>query len=90
LVEPERSMATKRKADLKEWVVTLAPDTAAATASAALARAGLHVDQVLAEIGVITGRGAASAGAALRRVPGVTDVAEQAVIDIGPPDASVS
>jgi hypothetical protein len=89
-MELARSMATTRKAAAKAWVVTLTPDTATGPASAALSRAGLQVDQVLQEIGVITGQGAATLGAALRRVPGVADVAEQAAIDIGPPDAPVS
>ncbi len=74
----------------KEWVVTLAPDTPPARARAALAKAGLQIDQVLEEIGVITGRGAAGIGSALRGVAGVVDVAEQPAIDIGPPDAPVS
>jgi len=86
----ENHMVTTRKTALKEWVVTLAPDTAAGPARTALAKAGLQVGQVLEEIGVITGRGAANLGAALRRVKGVTDVAEQAAIDIGPPDTPVS
>jgi hypothetical protein len=83
-------MAKSQKADRKEWVVTLAPGTAAGPAGAALARAGLQVDQVLDAIGVITGSGAANLGAALRQIEGVADVAVQAAIDIGPPDASVS
>jgi hypothetical protein len=74
----------------KEWVVTLAPGTPSARVRAALAKAGLQIDQVLEEIGVITGHGAAGIGSALRGVRGVADVAEQAAIDIGPPDAPVS
>jgi hypothetical protein len=73
----------------KEWVVTLAPGTPPARARDALAKAGLQIDQVLEEIGVITGRGAAGIGGALREVKGVADVAEQPGIDIGPPDAPV-
>jgi hypothetical protein len=83
-------MATSRQADHKEWVVTLEPGTAVGPAGAALAKAGLHIDQVLEAIGVITGSGAASLGSALRKVPGVADVASQTTIDIGPPDAPVS
>lgn len=74
----------------KEWVVTLAPDISPAQARSALAQAGLQIDQVLEEIGVVTGHGAAGLHAALRRVDGVVDVAEQAPIDIGPPDAPIS
>lgn len=83
-------MSPTRHTALTEWVITLAPDTAAPQARAALTKAGLQVDQVLEEIGVITGHGDAQLGAALRKVKGVADVAEQAPIDIGPPDSAVS
>lgn len=83
-------MTSTRHTAQTEWVITLDPDTAAPQARGALAKAGLHVDQVLEEIGVITGHGDAKLGAALRKVKGVADVAEQAPIDIGPPDSSVS
>ncbi len=83
-------MSPTRHTALTEWVITLNPDTGAAQARDALAKAGLHVDQVLEEIGVITGHGDAQLGAALRDIKGVADVAEQAHIDIGPPGSSVS
>mgnify|MGYP006346481263 FL=1 len=75
---------------LKEWVITLEPGTAMKPVLAALRKAGLRVDQALEEIGVITGRGAAGLAPALRRIAGVADVAQQAPIDIGPPDSPVS
>lgn len=83
-------MTSTRHSAHTEWVVTLDPDTPTGPASSALAKAGLNVEHVLEEIGVITGRGGAGLGAALRKVKGVADVAEQAPIDIGPPDSSVS
>jgi hypothetical protein len=46
---------------------------------------GFRVGETLAEIDVIVGTAPASALARLRRVPGVTDVAEQSPIDLGPP-----
>ena len=45
-------MSPTRHTALTEWVITLAPDTAAPQARAALTKAGLQVDQVLEEIGV--------------------------------------
>ena len=86
----EAAMTSIRHTAHTEWVITLDPNTTPATARDALAKAGLEVDQVLEEIGVITGRGSAGLGAALRKVRGVADVSEQAPIDIGPPDAPVS
>jgi hypothetical protein len=83
-------MTSTRHTAHTEWVVTLDPDTAAGQARSALAKAGLHIEHVLEEIGVITGHGGAGLGDALRKVKGVADVAEQAPIDIGPPDSSVS
>lgn len=83
-------MTSIRHTAHKEWVVTLDPGTKADQARAALAKAGLHIEHVLGEIGVITGHGGAELGEALRKVRGVADVAEQAPIDVGPPDSSVS
>ncbi len=74
----------------KEWVVTLGAGTEASQARAALAKAGLRIEHVLGEIGVITGHGGAELGEALRKIKGVADVAEQAPIDVGPPDSPVS
>ena len=74
----------------EEWTVTLAEGADASQVGAALVKAGLHIEHVLGEIGVITGRGDARLGAALRKVKGVAYVAKQARIDIGPPDSPVS
>lgn len=84
-------MATTRKTTAEtEWVVTLAPETSVRAAKTALTKAGLRIDQVLSEIGVVTGRGTAALGQSLRGIPGVVDVAEQPAIDIGPPDTPIS
>lgn len=54
---------------------------------ARLTAQGFAVGAVLADIDVIVGTAPASALARLRRVRGVTDVAEQTPIDLGPPPA---
>lgn len=83
-------MTTSRQTAQKEWVVTLEADADVVQVSVALAQAGLHVEHVLNEIGVITGHGGAELGAALRKVKDVIDVAEQMPIDVGPPDSPIS
>jgi len=86
----EAAMTSIRHTAHKEWVVTLDTGTAATQARAALTKAGLHIEHVLEEIGVITGHGSAELGEVLRKVKGVADVAQQAPIDVGPPDSPVS
>jgi hypothetical protein len=51
---------------------------------------GFKVEQVLNEIGVVTGSAASSSAAKLRKVAGVTDVSADHPVDIGPPGAPVS
>jgi hypothetical protein len=53
-----------------------------------LKKSGFHVDQVLQEIGLITGKGADAAAHKARKVKGVTDVSANHEISIGPPDSS--
>lgn len=48
---------------------------------------GFKIDQMLNEIDVIVGSAPRAALAKLSRVLGVTDVAEQPQIDIGPPES---
>lgn len=73
-----------------EWIVTLAPGSAPAAVARALRQAGFQVEQVLDEIGCITGRASAAVADAARRVPGVDDVAGSGPVDIGPPGAEPS
>lgn len=51
--------------------------------------AGMHVDAVLAAIGVITGSVDASPLASIERVEGVAAVQEQTRFQLAPPDADV-
>jgi len=73
-----------------DWTVTLAPGTDAQAAAKRLRSAGLQVQDVLAEIGVVTGRATAAQAKRLRSLPGVADVAGTPGADVGPPDAELS
>ena len=54
-----------------------------------LRRAGLHVDNVLDAVGMITGTVAGGAVEALESVPGVAEVELQRVHRVAPPDAEI-
>ena len=51
-----------------------------------LAEVGFSVDQILTEIGCITGTGDVKVAERARTVPDVTDVSEELVFDVGPPE----
>ena len=74
-------------AEQKQWVVTLSNERPAGDIRKALEAAGFEVDQVMDEIGVVTGRSDEAAAKKLRDLPGVADVAGDHAIDIGPPDS---
>ena len=67
------------------WIITATGERPVSELVAALRKAGLVVGTVMAEIGVITGRCSKAQAAALRKLPGVADVAADAPVDIGPP-----
>jgi hypothetical protein len=68
----------------KRWTVTTSGKSLKEVADKVRAT-GFAVDQVLAEVGVITGTGDAKAAERIRSIPGVTDVSEEIQFDIGPP-----
>lgn len=70
----------------KRWIVTTGGRSTKEVAKD-LKEKGFAVDQVLDEIGAITGAADESVVSKLRAVKGVTDVSPDAPIDIGPPDA---
>jgi hypothetical protein len=72
-------------AEEKMWVVTLSSGRPAGEVRKDLADAGFAVDQVLDEIGVITGRCDDSVAGRVRAIEGVADIAGDTPIDIGPP-----
>lgn len=69
-----------------KWVVTLSGERGLAEVRRALGEAGFEAEQVLPEIGILTGRCPAGAVAGLRGIPGVADVSPEHGIDIGPSD----
>jgi hypothetical protein len=73
-----------------QWIVTLASGSAPAVVARALRQAGFQVEQVLDEIGCVTGRASAAVADAVRRVPAVADVAGSGPVDVGPPGAEPS
>lgn len=77
---------TKRK----KWIVTTSGDRALGDVKKKLTEAGFAVDQVLGEIGCITGSADDDVAERLRSVPGVVDVSADTPINIGPPDSTVT
>jgi ABC-type transport system involved in cytochrome c biogenesis ATPase subunit len=71
---------------MAEYIVTLADGADVARVSDALARAGLSVRQVLAELSIVTGEADAGRADALRAVAGVIAVETGHEIRLPPPD----
>jgi hypothetical protein len=74
-------------AGTRKWVVTTSDDRPLADIAKDLTDAGFNVGQTLAEIGIITGSSDESVVGRARTVKGVTDIAPETTIDIGPPDS---
>lgn len=75
----------------KRWVVTASGGRSLSDIEKKLTETGFVVDQVLDEIGCITGAASADVADKLRAIPGVADISpEPPPINIGPPDAPVS
>jgi hypothetical protein len=71
----------------KKWIVTTSGDRSLNDIKKELTEVGFGVDQVLEDIGVITGT--ASDAKRLRSISGVSDVSPDQEVDIGPPDAPI-
>ena len=74
---------------LKKYVITLAPGSNSETAANGLRAKGFAVENVMREIGIISGDADDAAVASLREVPGVADVSESGGVSIPPPDSDV-
>lgn len=72
------------------WIVTTSDQRPISDIARDLTRAGFTTDQVLSDIGSITGSAAPGIAAKLRAIAGVIDVSPDTAIDIGPPDAPLS
>jgi hypothetical protein len=76
--------------DPSNWIVTTAGDRPIDEIVTDVRRSGFTIDQVLDEIGCITGAGSDDVAQRLRGIRGVVDVSRDAPIDIGPPDSSTT
>jgi hypothetical protein len=75
----------------KKWVVTTSGNRSLGDIKKELTNTGFKVEEVLSEIGCITGAASDSVADKLRAIPGVADVSpEPPSIDIGPPDSSLT
>lgn len=72
---------------MAKWVITTSGKRPIAEIAKELKAAGLSGGKVMKEIGVVTGSADRAALDKLRKVSGVTDVAPDEEIDLGPPDA---
>lgn len=72
------------------WVVTTSGDRPLGEVQKDLKKSGFAVDQVLDEIGCITGTCGDDVAEKVRRIRGVTDVSPEPQVDIGPPNAPVT
>ena len=73
----------------KKWIVTTSGDRSLSDVKKKLTESGFDVEQVLDEIGIITGAASDAVVKRVRSVPGVADVSPDEKVDIGPPDAPV-
>jgi hypothetical protein len=74
-----------------ELVITTTDERPISDIEKDLTEAGFKVDQVMSEIGCITGMGDDKVAKKLRAISGVADVSEMPPpIDIGPPDSMIS
>jgi hypothetical protein len=74
----------------KKWIVTASGDRSLSEVKKQLTEKGFTVEQVLDQIGCITGSASDDVAERLRTIPGVADVSPDTPIDIGPPDAPVT
>jgi hypothetical protein len=70
-------------------IVTLSGERKVHDVARDLSAAGLEVDQVLEETGIVTGTADLGTHGRLRKIRGVADVSPDHPIDIGPPDSEV-
>ena len=77
-------------AKTKRWVITTSGDRSLNEIRKSVADSGFKVDQVLSEIGLITGQAADDVAKKVRNISGVADVSPEEPINIGLPDAPVT
>lgn len=76
-------------AGTQTWIVTISGNRSLGDIRKELTEIGFDINQVLEEIGCITGKANAAIAGKARKIPGVADVSpEHPPIDIGGPDSS--
>lgn len=73
------------KPDHRKWIVTTDGKRPVREIASDLIAAEMDVDQLLEELGVVTGSATDAAAAKLRGVAGVVDVSLDTPVDVGPP-----
>ena len=73
----------------KRWIVTTSGKRSLSEIKKNLTDSGFEVEEVLDEIGVITGTSNDEGVKRARSVSGVEDISADEEIDIGPPDAPI-
>jgi hypothetical protein len=74
-------------AESKRWIVTTSGDRPLNDVARDIKAAGFVIDEVLDQIGIITGSATDSVAEAIRDIPGVADVSLDVPVDLGPPDS---
>ena len=74
-------------AESKQWVVTTSDDRPINDVASDMKAAGFAIDQVIEQIGIVTGSATYSVAEAMRAIPGIADVSPDQPVDIGPPDS---
>jgi hypothetical protein len=71
------------------WVVTVAPSTPLGSVKTELEEIGLKVDRILEAIEMLIVLGSEAQAEKARKIKGVTAVAKDVPVDVGPPDSEV-
>ncbi len=72
----------------KDWIITTSENFPLEEVRKRVTDAGFRIDEVLEEIGCITGYADDAVANTIRRLPGIVDVSQELPsINIGPPDA---
>lgn len=76
----------KTMSESKRWIITTSNKRPLSEVAEDLTKKGFAIDQVLSEIGCVTGSASSDVAKKLRSIPGIADVSPEEGIDIGPPD----
>jgi hypothetical protein len=72
------------------WIVTVSNSKSIDKVAKELTKAGFKINEVLKEVGSITGSADPSVASKIKGIAGVADVAPDQSFDIGPPDSNTT